>query len=183
MNTINNLKSEILGEDAADAGVGTGGKLEFNEMTGVITINRVEIQDDDVTRVRERIEQRFGNFKGEPIQLGKDMMWDAVLLVAKERSYHPVREYLDGLVWDKQPRLERVVTEILKAEGTLINELMIRKFAIACVARGKHPGEKVDNMLVLQGAQGIQSPRSSRPSPASSGSATPTSTSRTRSTS
>jgi hypothetical protein len=134
-----------------------GGQLEFNEMTGAITIGRKEIQDSDVTQMRERIEQRFMNHKGtEPIQLGKDMMWDAVLLVAKEHSYHPVREYLDSLKWDTEERLRRVVTEILKTEDTELNRLMFRKFCIACVARAMRPGAKVDNMLVLQGEQGLQ---------------------------
>ncbi len=133
-----------------------GGNLEFNEMTGVVTINRKEIKDEDVTRIRERIEHRFTNRRCDPIQIGKDMMWDAVLLVSKEFRYHPVQDYLSGLAWDGVPRLERVVAEILKAEDTIINRLMFRKFSIACVARAKVPGEKVDHMLVAQGPQGAR---------------------------
>ena len=133
-----------------------GGPLEFNEMTSVITIGRKEIRDEDVTRLREQIELRFLTPGGKPLQFKKDLMWDAAQFVAMKATYHPVRDYLGGLVWDGEKRLDRVAAEILKAEANTISATMFRKFAIACVARAMRPGTKVDNMLVLQGAQGIQ---------------------------
>lgn len=133
-----------------------GGRLELNDMTGIVNVGRREIRDEDVTNARVQIELRFTDRRGHPIQIGKDLLWDAVLAVASKARYHPVREYLRSLTWDRVPRLDLVATDVLKAEDTPINKLMFRKFAIGAVARAERPGEKVDNMLVVVGEQGLR---------------------------
>jgi predicted P-loop ATPase len=39
-------------------------------------------------------------------RLGKDTTHDAINSRARERSFHPVRRYLDGLEWDGTDRLD-----------------------------------------------------------------------------
>ena len=34
-----------------------------------------------------------------------------------DQKKHPVREYLDGLVWDQKPRVERWLIDYAKAHG------------------------------------------------------------------
>ena len=35
------------------------------------------------------------------------LVWDGLRAFAAQYPYHPVRTYLESLVWDGQPRLER----------------------------------------------------------------------------
>lgn len=81
---------------------------------------------------------------------------DAVLAVAAERAYHPVKEYLDGLPeWDDKPRVETLLIDYFGAEDTSYVRAVIRKTMAAAVARIYTPGIKFDSVLILNGPQGI----------------------------
>jgi putative DNA primase/helicase len=68
---------------------------------------------------------------------------------------HPVRDWLDALEWDGEPRITEVLIEVLCAKGESVYLAgVLRRFMIAAVARVMKPGCKADNMLVLVGAQG-----------------------------
>ncbi len=80
---------------------------------------------------------------------------DAVLMVAKDHAFHPVREYLTGLVWDGAPRLDHWLNDTLEAEGESEYLAAVgRKFLIGAVARIMRPPVKMDNVLILEGDQG-----------------------------
>jgi predicted P-loop ATPase len=70
-------------------------------------------------------------------------------------SFNPIREYLDSLHWDGQPRLDNLLIDYLGAEDTPYVKAVTRKAFVACVSRIFRPGCKFDYMLVLIGAQGI----------------------------
>lgn len=81
---------------------------------------------------------------------------DALLaVVSAERTYHPVREYLDSLVWDGTERLDTLLVEYMGAEDTPYVRAVTRKALCAAVARIYEPGIKFDSMLVLNGPQGM----------------------------
>ena len=81
---------------------------------------------------------------------------DALLaVVSVERTYHPVREYLDSLVWDGTERLDTLLVEYMGAEDTPYVRAVTRKALCAAVARIYEPGIKFDSMLVLNGPQGM----------------------------
>lgn len=85
----------------------------------------------------------------------KNTVLDAVLAVASEKPYHPVRDYLNALEWDGIPRVDTWLVNYLGAEVTAYVKAVGRKTLIAAVARVEKPGCKVDTMLVLEGGQGI----------------------------
>lgn len=81
---------------------------------------------------------------------------DALLAVASERAYHPVKEYLDALPeWDGVERIDTLLTEYLGAEDSAYTRAVIRKTLAAAVARIYQPGTKFDSVLILNGPQGI----------------------------
>lgn len=87
-------------------------------------------------------------------KLGKDVTHQAVDVRARERSFHPVREYLESLEWDGRPRLSRWLSYYFGAEDSPYTQAIGRMFPISMVARIFDPGCKVDHMMVLEGIQG-----------------------------
>lgn len=80
---------------------------------------------------------------------------DALGVIIKRHRYHPVKEYLDSLVWDGKKRLETLLIDYLGAEDTEYVRAITRKALTAAVARIYEPGCKFDYMLTLSGPQGI----------------------------
>lgn len=87
----------------------------------------------------------------------------AVALMADRNRLHPVREYLDGLVWDEKPRLENWLKTLLGAEAPKeYLKAISRKSICAMVKRIYEPGCAVPSMLILEGAQGAGKSRAAR---------------------
>ncbi|MBR3231399.1 MAG: hypothetical protein IKF75_01845 [Lachnospiraceae bacterium] len=79
---------------------------------------------------------------------------DAVELAMLANSRHPVREYLQGLSWDGEARMETLFIKYLGAEDCPYTRAVTRAALIGAVARILQPGCKHDHMLVLVGEQG-----------------------------
>ncbi len=76
--------------------------------------------------------------------------------VADDRSFHPIRDYLQSLPpWDGVKRVETILINCLEAEDTEYVRTITRKTFAAAVGRILHPGIKFDSVLVLDGKQGI----------------------------
>lgn len=86
---------------------------------------------------------------------GKEKIADAMTAILTRHSYHPVRDYLDGLTWDGKPRLERLIIDYIGAADTEINRIMTRKHFIAAVGRIYQPGIKYDQCLIMTGPEGV----------------------------
>jgi predicted P-loop ATPase len=108
------------------------------------------IRDEDVASIQEWLQ-----LAGLPT-VGKDTTHQAVDLVARERSFHPVGKYLNGLVWDGKPRLALWLHKYLGSENTEYTSNIGIMFIISLVARIYEPGCKVDYMVILEGPQGTQ---------------------------
>ena len=124
--------------------------LRFNEMTVTPELGGAPVSDARLALMREDVERRYG------FSPATDSLSQAILGVASEHAYHPVREYLEGLVWDHAPRLASLTTTMLDAEPSAINAAMVRAWFVSAVARAYKPGCKVDTCLVLVGPQGAR---------------------------
>lgn len=81
---------------------------------------------------------------------------DAILAVATERAYHPIKEFLESLPkWDGINRVENLLVEYFGAADNSYTRAIIRKTMVAAVARIYRPGTKFDSVLILNGPQGI----------------------------
>jgi predicted P-loop ATPase len=108
------------------------------------------VRDTDVSQLQEWLQR-----EGLP-KIGIGTTYQAVSLRAQERSFHPVRVYLDGITWDKTPRLDRWLSYYLGAEASDYAAVIGLMFLIAMVARVFEPGCKADYMLVFEGEQGAR---------------------------
>ena len=86
----------------------------------------------------------------------KNKAQDALLRVARQRSYHPVVEYLEHLEHDESIAavdLDRLASTYLGTADQLYDE-MLAATLIGAVARALNPGCKFDTCCVLRGDQG-----------------------------
>jgi predicted P-loop ATPase len=108
-----------------------------------------KVNDDDVARLQEWLQH-----VGMP-KVGRETVGQAVELRARDKRFHPVRERLQSIEWDGEPRLATWLKTYLGASGPEEYLTAIgRMFLIAMVARIMDPGCKCDYMLVLEGEQG-----------------------------
>ena len=80
---------------------------------------------------------------------------DALALSFERHRFHPIKEYLNSLVWDGQERVNTLFIDYLGAEDNNYVRTVARKILVAAVARVFNPGCKFDNMPVLSGPQGL----------------------------
>lgn len=85
-----------------------------------------------------------------------DHVYKAVEMVARENSFHPCRDWLEGLIWDGKPRLDTWLSEFGGARASEYERLVGRMVLIAAVARAYEPGCKFDYMMILEGPQGAR---------------------------
>jgi predicted P-loop ATPase len=144
-----------LREDPAWRGV-----IGLNEFTGNVELLRHppwpnahwrqvrDWTDDDTLKATEWVQ-------GVDICAPKSIVDDAVNSVANENRFHPVRESLDGLEWDRKPRLDAWLSDYCRVADSSYVRAVGSRFLISAVARVYSPGCKVDCALILEGEQGI----------------------------
>lgn len=79
----------------------------------------------------------------------------ALEYVFDKNRFNPVLDYLNGLEWDGKKRIGNLFINLLDVDDTKLNYELTKKWFIAAVKRVYEPGCKFDNILVLQGSQGI----------------------------
>ncbi|UBB19514.1 VapE domain-containing protein [Comamonas odontotermitis] len=87
---------------------------------------------------------------------------DAIRVVGYAERFHPVREYLQGLVWDKKPRLSKWLVFVLGETPATLNPALYEYLSLVgrfwlqgMVWRVMEPGCKFDYMPVLEGVGGL----------------------------
>lgn len=91
--------------------------------------------------------------KNYEVSFPKDTMARALELASERNTYHPVKEYLEGLVWDRKKRLDKWLVKHARAEDSEYVRAIGRMWMISAVARIYEPGCQVDYVLIIEGAQ------------------------------
>jgi predicted P-loop ATPase len=107
-----------------------------------------DLSDDGMAMLRNLFVEMFG------FDVGKGHLFDAVQVHCVENSYHPVRDYLNGLEHDGVSRLETFFIDYMEAEDTPLNRAIAKLMFVAAVRRIRQPGCKFDEMVVVEGEQG-----------------------------
>lgn len=133
------------------------GQIWLNELSGVVMLKLPAawdagkgsrpMNDNDASHIRMVCEQ-FGIG-------GRDKVSDAIDVVAKANARNELMEWLEGLEWDGQKRLENLLPGFLGAPKTQYTAEAMLTMMHGAILRAKHPGAKFDYMMVLMGPQGI----------------------------
>lgn len=107
------------------------------------------IKNVDYSGVRNYIETIYGI-------TGMQKIDDALALEFEKHSFHPIKDYLNGLTWDGNERVDYLLIDYFGATDNVYTREAIRKALIAAVARIYNPGCKFDLVLTLIGPQGTK---------------------------
>lgn len=109
-----------------------------------------EVSDLDTVRIKTWLADHY---RFEP---SDDRINQAIASVADENRYHPVRDYLDRLAWDGVARLDSWLRDYLEAKAPepYLSAISV-KILVAMVKRIYEPGCKFDQIMILEGVQGV----------------------------
>ncbi|MGS0737986.1 VapE domain-containing protein [Pseudomonas sp. GG8] len=141
----------ILGNDERWAGV-----ISFSAFSSKIVKLRAapyggdvgDWADIDDTRVMKWLAQQY-NLRVKP-----SSVIEAVSVVAHDHAFHPVREYLQKLEWDRVSRLESWLTDVMGVVASEYTAKVGKRWMISAIARVMRPGCKADSVMILEGGQG-----------------------------
>ncbi len=108
----------------------------------------VELIDDNALRGLHMRADVLG------LRTPKDYFADAIYVLGDRNKLHPVRTYLDGIVWDGAKRIDNWLSAYAGVDDTEYTRAVGKLFLLAAVRRVTKPGVKFDNLLVLVGPQG-----------------------------
>jgi predicted P-loop ATPase len=101
-------------------------------------------EDADTSESRMYIEQTYNIHD-------KNKHRDALLILFRERQYHPIQEVVDLLQWDKEPRIESFLSKWMQAEDNDYTREVSRLIFAGGIHRLYSPGCKFDDVPVLIG--------------------------------
>ena len=131
------------------------GAIRKNELSGKIDIvgnlgwqrTSSSLTDTDVYQIHWYLEKNYGLKNDRNIN-------KAMNIVASENRYHPIRDYLEKLKWDGQPRIDNLLPRYLGADCDDYTKEIMRLFMLAAIHRVYEPGCKFEIMVCLVGGQG-----------------------------
>ena len=131
--------------------------IKRNELSGRMDIvkevpwerrnNSPTVTDTDENNLKMYLEENYELTSERVIKAGID-------IVSNENKYHPIRDYLESLVWDGIPRIENMLPHFLGAEKSKYTIGVMKMHMLAAISRIYEPGIKYDIMLCLVGSQG-----------------------------
>ena len=126
------------------------GRLRWSTFEDAAFLDAALLTDDGLTTVALWFDDVYG------LRASAEAMMRGLVHVARQHTFHPVREWLDGLTWDGTRRLDALLVDRLGADDTALVRQIARRWLIGAVARVFEPGCKLDTMVVLVGAQGAR---------------------------
>lgn len=108
-----------------------------------------KVEDDDIIDI-----QRYLQFEVGLTRIGRNTTNDAINNYARDRAYHPLREFYDDLKVNGTERLDHWLTDFLGCEDNPYVRSVGRWWLLQMIARVYEPGCQADYMLILEGPQG-----------------------------
>ena len=126
------------------------GKIKLNTFTSRLEYNGKPFSDRDFECIASDVRSNLGFFNPTLVKFSISKM-----ISDPTYQYSPLKDYLKGLAWDGNKRVETSYIDWLKADDTRLNRAFALKWFYGGVKRAMEPGCKFDNVVVLKGPQGI----------------------------
>lgn len=123
-----------------------GYKFRLNMMGRIREVNGERLQDE--------IEAVIQNEMADLGLTSSSRVEKAWIQMGWENRYHPIQEYLSGLVWDGQDHISRLVHDYL-TETTGFGEVAFTRWLIGCIVKVFQAQDAQNFMMVWDGPQGI----------------------------
>lgn len=134
------------------------GTIAYNEFSGYIHL----LKDSPwINRTAGEWEDSFEDALTAYIEENYNVVFDdnkihkAVVNVARKNVFNPVKERIEKVKWDQQPRLETLFIDLLGVDDNLYTREVTKRWIVGSVARIYKPGIKFEIVPVLDGPQGI----------------------------
>ena len=132
---------------------GFADRFRFNLLT-------LEVELDGEELSGSQAETAYVYFQQQGYDITPQAAFDALRTIAEQQSFHPVRDYLDGLRDVEPVDITRLASRYFRPADLSgpqsIYDRMMLKTLVAAVARVVDPGMKHDTCTVLKGGQGLR---------------------------
>lgn len=132
------------------------GKLRYDVFKNTLEIFKKDkwfgIEDNDSVHYQTLIQILFPCFA----KVGKEMVYDAIIKVAKENTVDSASDYIRSLRWDGQDRLDTWLVQTYGTPNDIYHKAVGSNWLKGLVKRITEPGCKFDYVLVLEGEQGTK---------------------------
>ena len=133
------------------------GKLRYDEFKNIIEIFTKKnhwrmLEDNDDVIIQTRVQVLYPCFG----KVGKEMVHDALVAVAFEHTIDSGADYIKGLVWDGEARLDQWLQKTVHCPDDKYHRAVSANVIKGLVKRIMQPGCKFDYVLVLEGEQGLK---------------------------
>jgi predicted P-loop ATPase len=129
-----------------------GQTFRYNEFLRLVCVGDRAVEDAELFRLAEHVEMEYGRGCTVPIA----RLREAVEAVARERPFHPVRDWLSGLRWDGTARIDTLLPGYYGVRDDEYARAVGKNLLVGAVARIYDPGAKLDTMVILEGDQGVR---------------------------
>lgn len=130
----------------------SGALIRYDEFASVVRVGEHALTD--------HLERQIwlGIREASSLAFAWDLFGHTIRGMAWANRYHPLRQYLDGVqpAWDGTGRIDGWLTRYLGVAANDYTTAVGALFLTALVRRVRQPGAKFDEMLVLEGPQGIE---------------------------
>ena len=133
------------------------GAIRFNELTQRVDVVKPlgwkrssyskALTDNDIYNIHLYCERTYGFSSMKLLE-------EAIHIVANRNSYHPIRDFLNGLVWDGQERVRFALKHFLGADDSDYTYEILKFFMLGAISRVFRPGVKFDYIICVVGDQG-----------------------------
>ena len=132
------------------------GAIRYNELTQRVDIVKYlgwerrsgsGFTDNDLDNIHLYCERTYGI-------TSKNLIEEAINIVSNRNAFHPVRDFLNSLKWDGQPRVRYALRHFLGADDSDYTYEVLKFFMLGAISRAFKPGIKFDYIICVVGDQG-----------------------------
>ncbi|MBG9987872.1 hypothetical protein HZY88_02645 [Aerococcaceae bacterium DSM 111176] len=122
---------------------------EFSEVVEYSNEGSHEMVDDPyISEMYSKISQLY-------IDVPQKDLYHIVNNLGRKDSYHPIKQLIESVEWDKQERIDVFFIDYFGLSDTSYHREATRKWFIGAITRLYEPGVKFDMVPIIRGAQGV----------------------------